>query len=550
MTTYQLEVPNRDMSSLEKKLEEELEKLEKAFEKEVRIIDKKVHQHNLFPLAAGGLAVFFLMVSMVVVAPYMLLLDVQPSTTAHEYTDLQATGRNLFMSMGCFYCHSQQVRLYDWGIGNVSQEGDYVYDSPHALGTERTGPDLAQIGGMRPTIWHALHDRDPRSVSPGSIMPNFGFLTDNEIEALTAYIQNLGQENLQVENSITNGSAYHPSVPANYANATNPYSTTMELVLANYDVANDVYNGDPAVGDQWAIIFDAGKAEFTQLCLACHGCSGNAQGPYARHVVTQPANLHERIATFQNDAYHIWRVSEGVPGTAMPAWGLSLNNTEIMLVAIYEQSFVFGSARTFDGAISDMEGDTYANTVLNTPPIAGTMQDFESGKSVFNLYCAQCHGQDGQGDGPASPKTSGGYISPMPANFTESGGDFQLYGRYVWKVKEGVETTNMPPWKYALNDNEMYQAIFYIQSFATADDYNSKWGPQYSDSFARNLKSTPAMGSMLPVSSNANPIIALSLMAAMVLWSLKYRQLEQQIDKTRLKAHTQLRGLRRRTQWT
>ena len=64
----------------------------------------------------------------------------------------------------------------DWGIGNVSQEGDYVYDSPHALGTERTGPDLAQIGGMRPTIWHQMHDRDPRSVSPGSYNAEFRIL--------------------------------------------------------------------------------------------------------------------------------------------------------------------------------------------------------------------------------------------------------------------------------------------------------------------------------------------------------------------------------------
>ena len=40
-------------------------------------------------------------------------------------------------------------------------------------------------------------------------MPNFVFLSDAQIDALTAYIQNL-EKNLQVESSITNGSAYHP----------------------------------------------------------------------------------------------------------------------------------------------------------------------------------------------------------------------------------------------------------------------------------------------------------------------------------------------------
>jgi cytochrome c oxidase cbb3-type subunit I/II len=533
------------MSDLEKKLEDELERIEKAIVKEVRIIERKIHQHNLFPIVAAGLAVFFLMVSMVVVAPYMFLLDVPASTRAHEYTPLEAKGRQLYMSLGCFYCHSQQVRPYDWGFGNVSEQGDYVYDSPHAVGTERTGPDLAQIGGARPTIWHVLHDKDPRSVSPGSIMPNFGFLSDDEIEALVAYIQNLGQENLEVGNSTTGGASYHPSVPSPYTNVTNQYTPLMVLVLEYYDPVNDVYNGSETAGAQWADIFNMGKANYTQRCLACHGCSGNAQGPYARHVVTQPANLHERLSSFPGDSYDIWRVSEGVPGTAMPAWRLSLNDTEVQRIAIYIMSFVFGSARTISGDVSDAEGDNFAQTVLNTPPISGTMQDFESGKSIFTLYCAQCHGNDGQGDGPASIATSGGYISPRPANFTESGGDFQFYGRYVWKVKEGVETTNMPPWKWALSDEEIYQAVFYVQALSTADDYNSKWAPQYTDPFARNLKKTSTMSMMI-----ANPAVLTSILAGLALWNLWHSQTISLARAAKLKMQTQIYSLRRRFTWT
>jgi cytochrome c oxidase cbb3-type subunit I/II len=505
------------MTNVEKKLERQLEKIENAANQQIKTMSKKNTLKNLFPIAAGGLAVFLLMVSMVVVAPYMFLLDVPASDTAHPYTTQEQEGRTLFMSLGCFYCHSQQVRAADWGLGNVSQEGDYVYDSPHALGTERTGPDLAQIGGMRPTIWHHLHDRDPRSVSPGSLMPNFGFLTDEQIDALTAYIQNLGQENLQIQQSITNGSSYHPVVPENYLNVTNEFSPIYFDALADYDADNDVFNGPTSLADEWAAIYDIAKADYTARCLPCHGCSGNAQGPYARHVVTQPANLHERIATFPGDNYHIWRVTEGVPGTAMPAWGLTLNNTQIQMIAIYEMSFVFGSARTIDGAISDAEGDAFAQSTLNSPPIAGTQQEFQMGQAIFNLYCAQCHGEDGQGDGPASGDVSGGYIVPVPANFTESGSDFEMYGRYVWKVQEGVETTNMPPWKNALTDSEIYQVVFYVQGFSTPQDYNAKWGPQYSDSFGRNLKINQA-------SINTNPAAALVLLAALVLWDKTFRQ--------------------------
>jgi cytochrome c oxidase cbb3-type subunit I/II len=511
------------MNEIEKKLEEKFDQLERNAERKIRKARKKTHFTKLFPLVAGGLAVFLLMVSMVVVAPYMLLLDVPPSDTAHVYSAQEAEGRSLFMSLGCFYCHSQQVRPSDWGIGNVSQEGDYVYDSPHALGTERTGPDLAQIGGMRPTMWHQLHDRDPRSVSPGSLMPNFGFLSNEQIDALTAYIQNLGQENLQVEASITNGSSYHPVVPEEYANVTNPFTPMLMTALAQYDAENDVYIGNSTFGDQWGVIFDTAKANYTQFCLSCHGCSGNAQGPYARHVTTQPANLHERIATFPGDSYDIWRVSGGVPGTAMPAWALSLNETQIRLLAAYELSFVFGSARTISGDISDAEGDNFAQTILNTPPISGTMQDFQAGKSLYTLYCSQCHGNDGQGDGPASSKVLGGYIVPEPANFTESGGDFMYYGRYVWKVEQGVETTNMPPWIWVMTDNEVFQLVFYVQSFSTADDYNIKWAPQYTDSFARNLKGGVAVSGLSDFEEN--PVALLIVFMAVLLWDLKFGHL-------------------------
>ena len=257
-----------------------------------------------------------------------------------------------------------------------------------------------------------------------------------------------------------------------------------------------------SLGDQREAIYDVAKADYTARCLPCHGCSGNAQGQYARHVVTQPANLHEPIATFPGDNYHIWRVTQGVPGTAMPAWGLSLNDTQIQMIAVYEMSFVFGSARTFDGAISDAEGDAFAQSTLNSPPIAGTQQEFQNGNDLFNLYCAQCHGVDGQGDGPASGEVPGEkmYIVPVPANFAESGSDFQMYGRYAWKVKEGVETTNMPPWKNALTDNEMYQLVFYIQKLRNTTRLQRQMGPPITalPENARNLKINQA-------SRGANP---------------------------------------------
>jgi len=223
---------------------------------------------------------------------------------------------------------------------------------------------------------------------------------------------------------------------------------------------------------------------------SCHGCSGNGQGSYARQLVTRPANIHERLVNYptDKDAFHFWRIHEGVPGTGMPAWGLATSDQDIWAISTYEDSFKAGAIRTISGDVSDGEGDNFDATTHPTPLITGTEADFTRGQAMYNLYCAQCHGNLGHGDGPASIAANGGYINPQPANFEESGNDFKNYGRWVWKVSEGVETTNMPPWKYAFTQTDISQLVFYVQTFSTPDSYNSKWAPLYTDAFARNLK--------------------------------------------------------------
>jgi cytochrome c oxidase cbb3-type subunit II len=93
-------------------------------------------------------------------------------------------GRAIYISQGCIYCHSQQVREKGYG-GDIrrgwgnrrSVPRDYIFDRPHQLGTMRTGPDLASIGARQPSSeWHALHLYDPQITSAGSVMPRFEYL--------------------------------------------------------------------------------------------------------------------------------------------------------------------------------------------------------------------------------------------------------------------------------------------------------------------------------------------------------------------------------------
>ncbi|GHC06203.1 cbb3-type cytochrome c oxidase subunit II [Cerasicoccus arenae] len=93
-------------------------------------------------------------------------------------------GKLVYISQGCIYCHSQQVRRKgfgaDWerGWGNrQSVPRDYILQERVLLGTSRTGPDLMTIGERQPSAdWHHQHLYNPQFTSPGSIMPPFRYL--------------------------------------------------------------------------------------------------------------------------------------------------------------------------------------------------------------------------------------------------------------------------------------------------------------------------------------------------------------------------------------
>jgi cytochrome c oxidase cbb3-type subunit I/II len=100
------------------------------------------------------------------------------------YTPLELYGRDIYIREGCYNCHSQMVRPFVDEVvryGEYSKPGEFIYDHPFQWGSKRTGPDLHREGGRRSSLWHVHHMRDPRSTSPGSIMPSYPFLLEDGI---------------------------------------------------------------------------------------------------------------------------------------------------------------------------------------------------------------------------------------------------------------------------------------------------------------------------------------------------------------------------------
>lgn len=134
-------------------------------------------------LVVGTMVILSVATALLVVMPYLLLKDTKPPAQLAPYTDTQRLGRQSYIANGCVYCHSQQPRdiaqapdaLRGWGRASVA--ADYAYDTPHLLGTMRTGPDLLNIGARQPSRdWHLGHLYAPRAYTPGSIMPSYPYL--------------------------------------------------------------------------------------------------------------------------------------------------------------------------------------------------------------------------------------------------------------------------------------------------------------------------------------------------------------------------------------
>lgn len=111
--------------------------------------------------------------------------NVPTIATVQPYSPLELEGRDLYIREGCYTCHSQMIRPFrseTERYGEYSQVGEFVYDHPFQWGSKRTGPDLHRIGGKYPDSWHWKHMMEPRSTSPGSIMPSYSWMYEHDLD--------------------------------------------------------------------------------------------------------------------------------------------------------------------------------------------------------------------------------------------------------------------------------------------------------------------------------------------------------------------------------
>ena len=135
------------------------------------LLDRGPNRHPLDrPLLTGIGVLALLVVGSLTVAGLRSPL-VNP---IQEKDPLVVAGRRIYQDMNCAYCH--KIR----GKGGI------------------VGPELDKVAGNESIAWLEKHFRDPRSVTPGSTMPQLHLL-DDEVVALAAYMKSLGGEPFTAE---------------------------------------------------------------------------------------------------------------------------------------------------------------------------------------------------------------------------------------------------------------------------------------------------------------------------------------------------------------
>ncbi|RMG21221.1 MAG: cytochrome-c oxidase, cbb3-type subunit II, partial [Methanobacteriota archaeon] len=150
-----------------------------------RWLESRLMQFSVFTVIAvaiGGIVEF--------VPTFLVKSNIPTISSVKPYTPLEVHGRDIYVREGCYVCHSQMIRPFrseTERYGEYSKAGEFVYDHPFQWGSKRLGPDLHRVGGKYPDAWHYNHMKDPRSMSPGSIMPTYPWLLEQTIDTtLTA----------------------------------------------------------------------------------------------------------------------------------------------------------------------------------------------------------------------------------------------------------------------------------------------------------------------------------------------------------------------------
>ncbi|MDH5508770.1 MAG: c-type cytochrome [Nitrospinota bacterium] len=187
-----------------------------------------------------------------------------------------------------------------------------------------------------------------------------------------------------------------------------------------------------------------GETVYMKKCWWCHGKEGEADGPGADFMIPPPRNFADGVYKYRSSApdsdlprdEDLFRmISDGMPGTSMPAWSKVLDEKQRWDLVAYIKS------------LTDMFEDMENPPEMAYPsPAPSSPDSIAKGKQLFkDAKCFECHGEGGKGNTIKKLKEESG-AKLWPRNLTQpwtfrGGNDPKdIYAR----ITSGIPNTPMP----------------------------------------------------------------------------------------------------------
>lgn len=241
-------------------------------------------------------------------------------------------------------------------LKNQGDDGKSIYALTCSVchGEDGAGATWGRTSFNPPPVNFALMDRVrdlPRermihSVTygrPNTAMTAFATQLDNKaIEAVVDYIR----DTFMIDSSSDQHISSNAKIPAHtqrVAEQSHAASTVGMAVLHDRSKESDTLQRatnaqlfNQPISSELEGDAQTGQAYYLQNCTACHGVSGEGDGPRAYFIYPRPRNfLHPASTARFNRAELFKAIKQGVTGREMPAWGKVLNDQQIADITEY-----------------------------------------------------------------------------------------------------------------------------------------------------------------------------------------------------------------------
>jgi len=400
---------------------------------------KRLLRMSYLVAGLGGVGFFAMSILLLGVWPGGALeLQIRQTQPEHPpaLTASERRGRAIYGREGCAYCHTQQIRYLPNDVkrfGKATLAWETIFDYPQLWGTRRIGPDLSREAGVRSADWQFSHLYGPRNLVPDSVMPAFPWLfagapdrPTQEARDVVDYLETLGRDRALAG---PEGEA-HAQAGCDCSDDERRYAFGPGPLNASPAMARRTGDFPKLAGGDRA----RGRTVYARNCAGCHGAGGEGDGKGAAGLSPKPANFTGQEYAPGRLGFALWN---GVSGTAMPAWR-DLGQADLASVAEVVRGF---------------------HAAQTEPAIPKEV--LALGARVYSGRCAQCHGTNGAGDGPAA-----GQFPIAPTNFRTQRPDIAASLR---ALRNGIEGTPMAPWAGELSEAELSAVAYYVRTFYAGD---------------------------------------------------------------------------------